>query len=152
MARPLPDSDEGDEPRPSLIERLTALLTREPEDRNELLDLLRGAFERRLLDEDPLEEPDHQLARSGADEARDLGRRPRADAVRLQRTVDGLGNLAGGVDESAVEVDADDVVVQVSPLGRAAAQPPTTARCSPVRAPAASSARRACRSAPAPST
>jgi magnesium and cobalt transporter len=54
MARPAPDPDEGDEPRPSLLERLTALLTREPEDRNELLDLLRGAFERRLLDADAL--------------------------------------------------------------------------------------------------
>ena len=40
--------------RPKLLERLTALLTREPEDREDLLDLLRGAFERRLLDADAL--------------------------------------------------------------------------------------------------
>jgi len=46
----VPDPDERDEPRPSLLERLSAFLTREPEDREELLDLLRGAFERRLLD------------------------------------------------------------------------------------------------------
>ena len=51
---PIPDPDERDEPRPSLLERLSALLTREPEDREELLDLLRGAFERRLLDADAL--------------------------------------------------------------------------------------------------
>jgi magnesium and cobalt transporter len=44
------DGDERDEPRPTLLERLSAFLTREPEDRGELLDLLRGAFERRLLD------------------------------------------------------------------------------------------------------
>src|SRR6185436_19333454 len=44
------DTDERDEPRPTLLERLSAFLTREPEDRGELLDLLRGAFERRLLD------------------------------------------------------------------------------------------------------
>jgi magnesium and cobalt transporter len=40
--------------KPTLLERLTALLTREPEDREELKDLLRGAFERRLLDADAL--------------------------------------------------------------------------------------------------
>ena len=40
--------------RPTLLERLSALLTREPEDREELLDLMRGAFERRLLDADAL--------------------------------------------------------------------------------------------------
>ena len=40
--------------RPRLLERLTALLTREPEDREDLLDLLRGAYERRLLDADAL--------------------------------------------------------------------------------------------------
>ena len=40
--------------RPTLLERLSAFLTREPEDREDLLDLLRGAFERRLLDADAL--------------------------------------------------------------------------------------------------
>ena len=54
MSVPVPDPDDCDEPRPSLLERLTAFLTREPEDRGELLDLLRGAFERRLLDADAL--------------------------------------------------------------------------------------------------
>jgi len=48
------EPDDRDEPRPSLLERLSAFLTREPEDRGELLDLLRGAFERRLLDADAL--------------------------------------------------------------------------------------------------
>ncbi len=42
------------EPRPTLLERLSAFLTREPEDREELLDLLHGAFERKLLDADAL--------------------------------------------------------------------------------------------------
>ena len=54
MARPMPDPDDAGEARPSLLERLTALITREPEDRQELLELLRGAFERRLLDADAL--------------------------------------------------------------------------------------------------
>ncbi|HQU50256.1 MAG TPA: CBS domain-containing protein, partial [Casimicrobiaceae bacterium] len=50
----MPDPDDAGEARPSLLERLTALITREPEDRQELLELLRGAFERRLLDADAL--------------------------------------------------------------------------------------------------
>ncbi len=45
-------SDKAD--RPTLLERLSAFLTREPEDREELLDLLHGAFERKLLDADAL--------------------------------------------------------------------------------------------------
>jgi len=49
-----PDPDDRDDARPSLLERLSALITREPEDRAELLDLMRGAFERRLLDADAL--------------------------------------------------------------------------------------------------
>jgi len=43
-----------DDARPTLLERLSALLTREPEDREELMVLLRGAFERRLFDADAL--------------------------------------------------------------------------------------------------
>jgi magnesium and cobalt transporter len=48
------DSADKASDRPKLLERLTALLTREPEDREDLLDLLRGAYERRLLDADAL--------------------------------------------------------------------------------------------------
>jgi len=40
--------------KPTLMERITAMLLREPEDRDELLDILRGAFERHLLDADAL--------------------------------------------------------------------------------------------------
>src|SRR6476661_7822414 len=50
MATPLDSPDE----KPTLLERLSAFLTREPEDREELIALLRGAFERRLLDADAL--------------------------------------------------------------------------------------------------
>ena len=48
--------DPGDKPgaKPTLLERLSAFLTREPEDREELLDLLHGAFEHKLLDADAL--------------------------------------------------------------------------------------------------
>jgi magnesium and cobalt transporter len=47
------DADDGHQ-RPTLLERLSAFLTREPEDRDELLALLHGAFERKLLDADAL--------------------------------------------------------------------------------------------------
>jgi len=46
--------DPEDDARPSLLERLSAFLTREPENRDELLALLHGAFERKLLDADAL--------------------------------------------------------------------------------------------------
>ena len=47
------DSD-SHPPKPGWMERLSALLMREPEDREQLLDLLHGAFERNLMDADAL--------------------------------------------------------------------------------------------------
>jgi magnesium and cobalt transporter len=44
----------SDEAKPSLLERLSALLMREPEDRDQLISLLHSAFERNLLDSDAL--------------------------------------------------------------------------------------------------
>src|SRR5262245_53816654 len=46
------DMDESN--KPSLLERLSALLTREPEDREHLVKQLHSAFERNLLDADAL--------------------------------------------------------------------------------------------------
>ena len=44
-----------DEPhKPSLLERLGALLMREPEDREQLTELLQRSYERNLLDADAL--------------------------------------------------------------------------------------------------
>ncbi len=40
--------------KPSLLERLSLLLMREPEDRDQLIELLHSAFERRLLDAEAL--------------------------------------------------------------------------------------------------
>ena len=40
--------------KPNLLERLSSLLLREPEDREQLLNLLHGAYERNLLDADAL--------------------------------------------------------------------------------------------------
>ncbi|HRH80670.1 MAG TPA: transporter associated domain-containing protein [Thiobacillaceae bacterium] len=41
-------------PRPTFLERLTSWLSREPEDRDELLELLHAAYEKNLLDADAL--------------------------------------------------------------------------------------------------
>ena len=41
-------------PKPSWLERLGALLMREPEDRDQLIELLRSAYDRSLLDSDAL--------------------------------------------------------------------------------------------------
>src|SRR5512135_2639632 len=43
-----------EERKPSWLDRLGALLMREPEDRQQLIDLLHSAFERSLLDADAL--------------------------------------------------------------------------------------------------
>ena len=49
------NDERSDKPgKPTLLERLSAVLTREPEDRDELLELLHGAFEHKLLDADAL--------------------------------------------------------------------------------------------------
>ena len=48
------DSSSSSLPRPGFLERLTHLLMREPEDREQLLVLLHSAFERNLLDADAL--------------------------------------------------------------------------------------------------
>ena len=50
MASPLDGADD----KPTLLERLSAFLTREPEDREDLVLVLRGAFEHRLIDADAL--------------------------------------------------------------------------------------------------
>src|SRR6202171_6682076 len=44
----------NDLPKPSLPERLSTMLLREPEDREQLIGLLHSAFERRLLDAEAL--------------------------------------------------------------------------------------------------
>jgi magnesium and cobalt transporter len=55
MARSTPDIMEvPSKPGPNWFERLSNLLLREPEDREELVDLLHSAFERNLLDADAL--------------------------------------------------------------------------------------------------
>ncbi|MBI5627030.1 MAG: CBS domain-containing protein [Nitrosomonadales bacterium] len=46
--------DDPESSKPSLLERLSTMLLREPEDREQLIDLLHSAYERNLLDSDAL--------------------------------------------------------------------------------------------------
>lgn len=61
----MPSHTDSDD-KPTLLERLSGLLTREPEDREGLLEVLRGAFERRLIDADALSMIEGVLAVSEA--------------------------------------------------------------------------------------
>lgn len=49
-----PESNKPASSKPSLLERLSAMLLREPEDREQLIALLHSAYERNLLDADAL--------------------------------------------------------------------------------------------------
>lgn len=46
--------EDSESSKPGLLERLSAFLTREPEDREQLVDLLHSAYDRNLLDADAL--------------------------------------------------------------------------------------------------
>jgi magnesium and cobalt transporter len=48
------DGSESNNKQPTLLERLSTLLLREPEDREQLIELLHSAYERNLLDADAL--------------------------------------------------------------------------------------------------
>ena len=70
--------------KPTLLERLSALLTREPEDREELMDLMRGAFERRLLDADALSMIEGVLSVSEMTVRDIMIPRPQMDCVSIE--------------------------------------------------------------------
>ena len=63
---PMSVDDDKEADKPTLMERLTAMLLREPDDREELLDVLRGAFDRHLIDADALSMIEGVLAVSEA--------------------------------------------------------------------------------------
>ena len=52
------------EPRPGFLERISAMLLRQPEDREQLIELLHSAYERNLLDADALSITEGALAAS----------------------------------------------------------------------------------------
>ena len=82
--------------RPSLLERLSALLMREPEDRAQLLSLLHSAFERNLLDADALSIIEGALAVSDM-QVRDIM------VPRAQMHVISIDDTTAGMTATAIE-------------------------------------------------
>lgn len=105
------DSSPG-KPPPSLIERLSTLLSREPEDRDGLLGLLRSACGRGLLDGDALSIIEGALQISAL-QARDvMVPRARMDVVRLDGAPERIAEFAVDTGHSrfpAVEGGKDDI-------------------------------------------
>jgi magnesium and cobalt transporter len=99
--------------RPSLLERLSALLMREPEDREQLLELLRNAFERSLLDADALSIIEGALAVSEMQVRDIMVPRAQMDVIHIDDTPE---NVAGQVVDAthsrfpAIGENRDDVV------------------------------------------
>ncbi len=105
------DSSPGKSP-PSLIDRLSTLLSREPEDRDELLELLRSACERSLLDADALSIIEGALQISEL-QARDvMVPRARMDAIHLSDSLDRIVAFVVETGHSrfpAIGEDKDDI-------------------------------------------
>ena len=81
-------------PKPSLLERLSALLSREPEDRDELLALLHSAFERNLIDADALSIIEGALQMSDMQVRDVMIPRAQMDCVHLDDPIDVIVNFA----------------------------------------------------------
>lgn len=74
--------------KPSLLERLSALLMREPEDREQLVKLLHSAFERNLLDGDALSMIEGALQVSEMQVRDIMVPRPQMDVIDVNQTPD----------------------------------------------------------------
>ena len=81
-------------PKPSLLERLSALLSREPEDRDELLALLHSAFDRNLIDADALTIIEGALQMSDMQVRDVMIPRAQMDCVHLDDPIDAIVNFA----------------------------------------------------------
>ncbi|HEX8988852.1 MAG TPA: transporter associated domain-containing protein [Rhodocyclaceae bacterium] len=99
--------------RPTLLERLSALLMRKPEDREQLLDLLRGAFERNLLDSDALTIIEGALQVSDMQVRDIMVPRAQMDVVDIADTPEHIAELAIEAAHSRFPVigeNRDDVI------------------------------------------
>ena len=81
-------------PKPSLLERLSALLSREPEDRDELLALLHSAFDRNLIDADALTIIEGALQMSDMQVRDVMVPRAQMDCIHLDDPIDTIANFA----------------------------------------------------------
>lgn len=98
--------------KPSLLERLSALLTREPEDREELLHLLHSAHDRNLFDSDALAIIEGALQVSDMQVRDVMVPRAQMDVVCLDDSVEDITRFAIGAAHSRFPVigeNKDDV-------------------------------------------
>ncbi|HPR08445.1 MAG TPA: transporter associated domain-containing protein [Denitromonas sp.] len=99
--------------RPSLLDRLSALLSPEPEDREELIGLLHSAFERNLLDADALSIIEGALQVSDMQVREVMVPRAQMDIIQLDSPIDTIANVVIDTAHSrfpAVGENRDDVV------------------------------------------
>jgi len=94
--------------RPSLIERLSALLTRAPEDREQLLDLLHSAFERNLLDADALSIIEGALAVSDIQVREIMVPRAQMDVIAIDEPLEKVAEAVIAAAHSRFPVTGDN--------------------------------------------
>ena len=100
-------------PRPGLLERLSSLLSPEPEDRDELIALLHSSFERNIIDADALSIIEGALQVSDMQVRDVMIPRAQIDFVHLDDPVDDIAAVAVDTAHSrfpAVGENRDDVV------------------------------------------
>ncbi|MDQ5881363.1 MAG: hemolysin (HlyC) family protein [Pseudomonadota bacterium] len=85
-------------PRPTFFERLSSLLLREPEDREQLIQLLHSAFERNLLDADALSITEGALSASETSVRDVMVPRAQMDTIDVD---DPLGEIVAQVIQAA---------------------------------------------------
>jgi magnesium and cobalt transporter len=99
--------------KPTLLERLSSLLLRAPEDREQLTRLFHGAFERNLLDADALSIIEGALAVSDMQVREVMVPRAQMDVVGINEPIDRLVELVATAAHSRYPVigeNLDDVV------------------------------------------
>lgn len=81
-------------PRPSFFDRISSLLSREPEDRDDLRALLHSAFERQLLDADALTIIEGALNVSDMQVRDVMVPRAQMDVIRLSDSIEAIARFA----------------------------------------------------------
>lgn len=99
--------------RPGIIERLSAFLTREPDDREEFVQILHAAHERKLFDADALSIIEGALQVADIQVREVMVPRAQMDVIRLDQTIDETIEVAIRTAHSRFPVvgeDRDDVL------------------------------------------
>jgi magnesium and cobalt transporter len=105
--------DPSSSSRPTLLERLSSLLIREPEDREQLLQLLHAAYERNLLDADALSMMEGALAVSETTVRDVMVPRAQMDVIHIDDTPEAITAFVVDASHSrypAIGDNKDDVL------------------------------------------